>query len=99
MLRKLMAVVLLALVVAVAAVFAVQNPGVMSIDIGVTVLNEARVSVAFAVAFALGWLFGLLCCVMPLLRLLRRRRRLERELREARTEVSSLRSLPLRDAH
>jgi uncharacterized membrane protein YciS (DUF1049 family) len=99
MLLRIVAVALAALVALGAAVFAVQNPGTIALDLGVAALAEVRVSVAFAATFALGWLFGLLCCVLPMLRLIGQRRALRRELRAAKTEVSSLRSLPLRDAH
>ena len=99
MLRRLFAVALAILVAVAAAVFAHQNPGVMPLDLGVVELAEVRISVAFAVTFGLGWLFGLICCTGLVLRLLNQRRSLRRSLREAETEVSSLRSLPIRDAH
>lgn len=99
MLRNVLTIVLVVLVALVAAVFASQNPGVITLDLGAIELVDARVSVAFVATFALGWLFGLLCCVYALLRLMHQRRALRRKLDATQTEISSLRSLPMHDAH
>jgi len=99
MLRTLITFVLLVLIVLLGAVFAVQNPGSMALDLGVARFEEIRISVAFAVTFGAGWLFGLACCGVAMLRVLQQRRRLRRSLRAAEREISSLRSRPLRDAH
>jgi uncharacterized membrane protein YciS (DUF1049 family) len=93
-------IVLVALIVLLAvAVFSVQNPGVIELDLGVARLDEVRVSVAFAIAFGAGWAFGVLCCIGVVMRLLHQRRRLRRGLRDAEAEARSLRTLPVRDAH
>ncbi|MCC5868657.1 MAG: LapA family protein [Gammaproteobacteria bacterium] len=99
MLRNVLTILLLVLVALFAAVFAAQNPGVMTLDLGVIELVDARISVVFVATFALGWLFGLLCCVYALLRLIYQRRNLRRKLETAQSEISSLRSLPMHDAH
>jgi lipopolysaccharide assembly protein A len=99
MLRNLLTAVIVVLVALLAAVFAAQNPGLITLDLGAVELVDARISVVFVVTFALGWLFGLACCVVALLRLINQRRRLRRQLAAAEAEVSSLRSLPLHDAH
>lgn len=99
MLRTLFTVVLLVMAALVAAVFAAQNPGVITLDLGVAELVDARISVVFVATFALGWLFGLLCCSFVMLRLAHQRRRLQRRLKASEAEVSGLRSLPIQDAH
>lgn len=99
MLRSLFTVVLLVAVALIAAIFAAQNPGVITLDLGAVELVDARVSVVFVTTFALGWLFGVFCCAFVILRLLHQRRRLRRSLRAAEAEVSGLRSLPMQDAH
>lgn len=99
MIRNVLTIVLVVLVALVAAVFSAQNPGVITLDLGVMELVDARISVVFVATFALGWLFGLLCCVYALLRLMHQRRKLRRQLEAAQTEISTLRSLPMHDAH
>ncbi len=99
MLRTVLVIILIVLVALGAAVFAAQNPGVLTLDLGVIELVDVRVSVAFVATFALGWVFGLLCCVYALLRMVNQRRRLRRRLDAAQTEISTLRSLPMHDAH
>ena len=97
--RKLIILVLIAVVAAVAATFAYLNPGTLSIDLGFIAIDEVSKSLAFAIAFGLGWLFGLLCATSALVKYFAQRRRLQRDLRVAESEVSSLRSLPLNDAN
>jgi uncharacterized membrane protein YciS (DUF1049 family) len=89
---------LIAAIVLLAAAFAYTNPGLITVDVGVARLEDVSMSLAFASAFGLGWLFGLACAALALLRMARERRRLRRDLRYAETELSTLRSLPLRDA-
>lgn len=76
-----------------------MNPEPISVDIGFKRLEAVPKVVAFAVAFAFGWLFGLLCAAGALLRMSRERTRLRREVRLAETEISGLRGLPLQDAN
>ena len=45
-----------------------------------------------------GWVFGLLCTVVFILRLVNERRQLRRKLRQSESEVTSLRNLPIADA-
>ena len=78
-------------------VFTRLNPGIVTVDLAVKAV-ETSVPVAFAVAFVVGWLFGLLCTAAFILRLLNERRQLRRSLRLTESEVSSLRSLPISDA-
>ena len=86
------------LVVLIAAVFAWNNPGTLDVDIAFSRFENVSIPVAFAVAFAVGWLAGLISAGAAILRMAGERRRLRRKLRLAETEVSGLRSLPLQDA-
>ena len=46
-----------------------------------------------------GWVFGILCGALVLLRLYLDRRQLRKSLKLAEAEVRSLRSMPMQDAH
>ena len=96
--RKIGLFFALLLLVLIAAVFAWNNPGTLDIDIAFTRFENVSVPLAFAVAFAVGWLAGLVSVGAAVLRMAGERRRLRRKLRLAEAEVSSLRSLPLQDA-
>jgi uncharacterized integral membrane protein len=91
-------IALLIVLVLIAAVFAYNNPESIAVDIGLMRLDNVPKSIAFATAFALGWLFGLVTAALALLRMLNERRRMKRGLRFAEAEVRGLRSLPLNDA-
>ena len=96
--RKIGLFFALLLIVLIAAVFAWNNPGTLDVDIAFTRFEDVSVSVAFAVALAVGWLAGLLSAGVAIARMAGERRRLRRKLRLAEAEVSSLRNLPLQDA-
>ena len=97
--RKVFIFLLILLFMAVAAVFAWRNPDEISVDIGFVRLDGVSTALAFAVVFGLGWVFGLVCASLAMLRLANQRRKLRRRVALAESEVSSLRSLPLQDAH
>lgn len=95
---RLVALVTVALVIVIAMLgFASVNSGTIDIDLLFTVVTTS-IPLAFTVAFALGWLFGLLCTAAWAARLVNERRVLKRALRVSESEVSSLRNLPLTDA-
>lgn len=98
-LRKLIILVLFIVFVLAAAVFAYGNREPISVDLGFMRLEEVSMTVAFAAAFAVGCVFGLLCAGLALLGMAREKRQLRRELRSAEAEISSLRSVPLQDAN
>jgi uncharacterized membrane protein YciS (DUF1049 family) len=93
MVRRILLPVVLFLVLLSALALAALNPGVITLDFG---WFEASVqkSLALTLAFAAGWLFGLLCLAAVLLGMVFERRRLRRALRLAEAEVNTLRSLP-----
>lgn len=97
-LRRTLLIGLALVVASAAALFAFNNPGRIDVDIGVALLEDVPASIAFAVAFAFGWLFGMLSAGFAVLKLSADRRRLRRELRMTEAEADSLRSLPLADA-
>ena len=78
-------------------VFTAGNPG----DVNIKMLHwevDSSLSLALTFAFAIGWLFGVICMGLYALRVANERRMLRRSLRMSENEVSSLRSLPLNDA-
>jgi len=84
---------LLFLMLVLAVLFAAMNPGLVDLDLG---LFETRMqkSLALTLAFAAGWVFGLLSLALVLLRMWLERRKLRKALRLAEAEVHTLRSLP-----
>ena len=97
MLKRVGLVVLLILIFISMVLFTAGNPG----DISLRLLHfelSAPVSLAFTVAFAIGWIFGIVCMGLYALKIANERRMLRRSLRMSEDEISSLRNLPLSDA-
>ena len=88
--------VVLFIVIAVFA-FSSANSGEIEVDLLFGAVTTS-VPMAFTVAFALGWLFGLGCMSLWAFKMYNERRTLRRSLRVSESEVSSLRNLPLTDA-
>ena len=97
MLRRIGIVAVVLVVFVVMVWFTSINPGVVSIDLAFGTV-EPTIPLALSVTFVLGWLFGILCASIYVLRLLSERRRLRASLRTSESEVSSLRNLPIADA-
>ncbi len=97
MLKKIGVILLVLVILAVMLVFTRLNPGLIEIDLAFGTI-EASIPLAFTIAFAAGWVFGLLCTLAFVARLMNERRRLRKELRSSETELTSLRHRPLADA-
>jgi putative membrane protein len=97
--RKLGIVLALLLSVLLAAVFAYNNPEPVTIDAGFARFPDVSLSLALLVCTGVGWVLGLLSAGFALWRMTAERRQLRRDLKLAEAELSSLRSLPLNDAH
>jgi len=97
MLKRIGLATLIFLIVIIMVTFAANNPGTIDIDLAFTKFPTS-IPVAFAVTFAVGWLFGVLCIGFFALKLVNERRALRRSLKTTESEVSSLRSLPISDA-
>ncbi len=97
MLKRIAVIVLVVIIFAAMLVFTYHNKGTVDIDLILTTVTTS-VPVAFTIAFAIGWLFGILCMGAWALRLINDRRNLRRSLRVSESEVTSLRNLPLHDA-
>ncbi len=89
-------VVIAVIFIAVMA-FSSVNSGEIEVDLLFRSVTTS-VPLAFALVFALGWLFGLACTALWAFRLVNERRTLKRSLKVSESEVSSLRNLPLTDA-
>ena len=98
MLKRIGIVILVGIVFLLMLWFTNSNPGVVELDLAFGTV-EPSIPLAFSITFVLGWLFGLFCLSLVILRLLNERRRLRRALRNSESEVSSLRNLPLTDAN
>lgn len=97
MLRRIAVLFLVTAVFFAILVFTFHNKGPVNVHL-VFAEIDTTVSLALAVTFALGWLFGIACTGFFALRLVHEKRSLKRSLRISETEVSSLRKLPLADA-
>ncbi len=97
MIKRIGAILLFLLVAVAMFVFTDSNPGTVDIDLIFGSVN-ASISVAFTMAFAAGWIFGLLSTAVFVIRLINERRQLRKSLRLAESEVRTLRTLPISDA-
>lgn len=97
MLKRIGLILLLLIILAVMLVFTWLNPGMLEIDLAFGTVG-ASIPLAFTVAFAAGWIFGLLCAAAFVMRVLNERRQLRKSLRSSESELSSLRNMPLSDA-
>ncbi len=97
MMRNITYALLVISILLIAAIFAAINPGQITLDLAFAQF-ELQKPIALTLALGVGWLFGLFCAGIVLLRMLNERRKLRRALRMAEAEVRSLRSLPIQDA-
>ena len=97
MARNFIYVVLIIAVLLLVTAFAALNPGSITLDLAFFE-TETQKSLALMLAFAAGWVFGLFCAGLILLKSMNDRRKLRKSLNLAESEVRNLRSLPIRDA-
>lgn len=97
MIRNLLVFLVVVSAMALAVVFAALNLGTVQLDLAFFEV-ELQKSLAFILAFGIGTLFGMVCALLMLLKLLNDRRSLRKALKLAETEVRSLREIPLNDA-
>ncbi len=97
MLKRIGLAILIVLIIVIMATFTANNTGMIDIDLAFTKITTS-IPLAFTVAFAVGWLFGVLCIGFFALKLVNERRVLRRSLKMTESEVSSLRSLPISNA-
>ena len=97
MFRRIAIVLLVAIIFIATLIFTYHNNGDIRVNL---ILGEVTtpISLAFIVAFAFGWLFGVITMGLYALRQMNEKRTLRRSLQATETEVSSLRNLPLNDA-
>ena len=97
MLKRIAVIILVVIIFTVMLVFTYLNKGTVEVNLVLATVTTS-VPVAFTIAFAFGWLFGILCMGVWALRLINDRRNLRRSLKVSESEVTSLRNLPLNDA-
>jgi len=97
MLKRIGLLILIVLIAALMATFTAINTGTIDIDLAFAKFTKP-LPLVLTVAFALGWLFGILCMGFFAIKLVNERRVLRRSLRLSESEVTSLRGLPLNDA-
>lgn len=96
--RKLLLLLALLVLLLLGAVFAVSNPGSIPVDVGLMRIESVPIPVAFTCAFALGWVFGLVCAAPALARRAAERRRLRRDLAAAEARFAPSATGPAPDA-
>ncbi len=77
--------------------FAALNPGTIRLDLAFFE-TEVTKSLALIAAFGIGWVFGLICAGLVLLKGMHERRLLRKSLGLAEAEVRTLRNMPIQDA-
>lgn len=97
MLKRAVIGVVIVLIAGAMFVFTDANKGDVDVHLLFTEVSTS-LPLAFTVAFAVGWLFGILCMSFWALKLINERRLLRRALKVSESEVSTLRNLPLSDA-
>ena len=97
MLRYVFFIFVVLFVFFTAVVFAASNQGTIDLDLAFMQLQMQK-PLAFILFLGVGWLFGVLCVGILMLKLLGERRRLRKALELAEAEVKSLRSMPMQDA-
>ena len=95
--RNILFFIVLVVFLLLATAFAALNPGVIRIDLAFFE-TEVTKSLALIVALGIGWVFGLLCAGIILLRSVGEKRQLKKSLGLAESEVRALRSMPIQDA-
>ena len=74
------------------------NQNSIRIDFGF-VIFEPSVVLGVSLIFILGWIFGLLCSMVYIIKLTNEQRNLKSNLKDAQSELSRLRQLPTKDAN
>jgi uncharacterized membrane protein YciS (DUF1049 family) len=97
MLRYLLYIVTILITFLIAVIFAASNPGSIELDLAFTSVVIQK-SLALIMFLGLGWVFGLFCAGVLLLKSAGEKRHLRKALNLAEAEVRSLRSMPLQDA-
>jgi len=97
MLRNILFFLVLLSGLLLATAFAALNPGVIGLDLAFFE-TEITKSLALIGAFGVGWLFGLVCAGLVLLKSANERRQLRKSLGLAEAEVRALRNMPIQDA-
>ncbi len=95
---RLIGFIIALLVVIMGASFAYLNFGSVEVDLWVRTYHIGLPWVVF-LALVLGWVLGILSVAGIIIRQLARIRRLKRSVKLAETEISNLRSIPIRNAH
>lgn len=97
MIRSLLMLLAVVLMLLVVVVFALGNPGTIELDLAFGKV-EVKTALAFAIAVAGGWIWGVLSVMAYVVKLWRERRALRKKIRVADAELNNLRALPMRDA-
>ncbi|MDG2107689.1 MAG: LapA family protein [Woeseiaceae bacterium] len=95
--KRIALALLIILIFTTMVVFTAGNPGEINIKLFHWEFSSP-ITLAFTKAFAIGWLFGVICMGLYAFKLSNERKVLRHSLRMSESEVSSLRNLPLNDA-
>jgi putative membrane protein len=97
MLKRIGLGLLLLIILVIVFTFTALNSGTIELDMAFFA-GTYSLSIVVIITFIVGILFGMLCMMAFVFRIINERRTLRRALRMSESEVSSLRNLPLSDA-
>jgi len=98
MIKKIALVLVIIFIFIATLWFNNNNSDLISIDLELIQFTSSA-SIIFAIILFSGWVFGVLCCTLYILKLLNERRLSRSLLREKDTEIEQLRNKPLEDAN
>jgi|TARA_B100000767_G_C19574875_1_gene454830 uncharacterized membrane protein YciS (DUF1049 family) len=98
MIKKITLILLVVLIFILTLWFNNNNSNLISIDLEVIQITSPA-SIIFAVIFFSGWFFGLLCCLLYILKLLNGNRISKSLLRDKDKEINQLKNKSLEDAN
>ena len=97
MLKRIGLGFLLVIILLIVFTFTALNAGTIDLDMAFFA-GTYSISIVVIITFIVGILFGMLCMMAFVIRIINDRRILRRALRMSESEVTSLRNLPLSDA-
>jgi putative membrane protein len=97
MLKRIGLGFLLLIILVIVFTFTALNSGTIALDMAFFA-GTYSISIVVIITFIVGILFGMLCMMAFVFRIVNDRRTLRRALRMSESEVTSLRNLPLSDA-
>ena len=98
MIKKVISTVFILAVFVIAVWFSYLNTDDISINLSFARFSS-KASIIFSIIFISGWLFGILCCLFYVIKILNQKRIIKSDLDQKIEELNAYRSSPLKDAN